>query len=96
MSEHTRKFYDFVVQKIKDKTNLNILEFGVRKGVSTGIFLELLERNNGNLFSVDINNYSDLFKSKNWKFIQTRDDNFKYLEELLPKEFDAIYLKYFI
>ena len=36
---------------------------------STKFFLELCDKNNGKLYSVDIKDYSQLFKNDNWKFI---------------------------
>ena len=44
------------------------------------------------LYSVDTNDYSHHFKSNNWLFIQSRDDNFTYLKNILPNKFDIIYL----
>ena len=41
-----------------------ILEFGVRHGQSTELFLEICEKTNGFLYSVDIDNYENKFSSK--------------------------------
>ena len=50
-------------------------------------------KKNGRLYSVDIDDYSNLFKeSKKWKFIQSRDDDFKKIYKLIPHEIDLIYL----
>ena len=90
---HKRKFLDFVITSIKNIKFVQILEFGVsEKGMSTGIFLELCDKNNGKLTSVDINNNSKKFENKNWKFINSRDDNFLNLDKEIPKELDVIYL----
>ena len=40
-----------------NKDNPFILEFGVRQGRSTKMFLEICERNNGSLISIDIDDY---------------------------------------
>ena len=40
------------------RNNINILELGVRKGISTKKFLEVCEKNEGNLISVDIEDCS--------------------------------------
>tara|TARA_B100000902_G_C27294325_1_gene909031 strand:+ start:1551 stop:2174 length:624 start_codon:yes stop_codon:yes gene_type:complete len=72
-----------------------ILEFGVRHGQSTKMFLDVCERKNGHLYSVDVDDYSNKFKSDKWKFIHCRDDNFNLVEQHIPKELDAIYLDSF-
>ncbi len=46
----------------------------------------------GCLYSVDIKDYSYHFKSKNWKFIKSRDDNYDFINKKIPKKFDIIYL----
>ena len=79
MSETSNKFgqkiSNFIFEHEKHKKNLNILEFGVREGISTNMFLDLCEINLGKLISVDIDDYSHLFKNNNWTFLKTRDDN---------------------
>ena len=72
-----------------------ILEFGVRHGQSTELFLEICEKTNGFLYSVDIDNYENKFSSKKWKFIHGRDDNYKLVEKFIPKKLDAIFLDSF-
>ena len=57
-----------------------ILELGVQKGRSTKKFLEICEKNNGKLFSVDIDDCSNVTKDENWQFYKTRDDNFEYIK----------------
>lgn len=90
---HKRKFLDFVITPIKNIQFTQILEFGVsEKGMSTGIFLELCDKNKGKLTSVDINNNSKKFENKNWKFINSRDDDFLNLDKEITKELDVIYL----
>ena len=70
----------------------NILEFGVQIGSSTTKFIEICKKKNGKLFSVDIDDCSKLFNNKLWKFIKSRDDNFKYIFKRIPKKVDLIYL----
>ncbi len=91
-SPYHRKIIDVVKYYLKDFKNPKILEFGVRKGISTKIFLDLCNKNNGKLISVDVDNYKSLFKSKNWTFIQSRDDDYKYIKKFLPKKLDIIHL----
>ena len=72
-----------------------ILEFGVRHGLSTKLFLETCEKNDGFLYSVDIDDSSKKFQSKNWKFIHGRDDNFQLVESFIPNKIDLIYIDSF-
>ena len=84
-------FYDDLI-KVKNPT---ILEFGVRQGVSTKMFIEICEKNMGKLYSLDIDDYSNKFSSTTWKFIHSRDDNFDYVSKNIPSKFDLIYLDSF-
>ena len=72
-----------------------ILEFGVRHGLSTKLFLDICEKNDGFLYSVDIDDNSKKFQSKNWKFIHGRDDNFQLVEKFIPNKIDLIYIDSF-
>ena len=92
MSDYDYKIKVFLESQIQGMSEPSILEFGVREGRSTKIFLDLCKKKNGKLFSVDIDDYSSLFNDKNWTFLKTRDDNFEFLEKKLPKKFDIIYL----
>ena len=86
------KLNNFILPNIKKIKNLNILEFGVDKGISTAFFLNLINNNKGKLTSVDIKNYKDLYSHKNWTFIHSKDDNFKNIEKFTKKKFDIIFL----
>ena len=77
------------ISKIK---NPKFLEFGVKEGRSTKLFLELCEANDGRLISIDKDDYSNLFSNQKWKFIKSRDDNFDYLDKILTDNYDVIYL----
>ena len=92
MSDYDYKIEVFLENQIQKISNPNILEFGVREGRSTKIFLDLCKKKNGKLFSVDVDDYSNLFNDENWTFLKTRDDNFEFLKDRLPKKFDVIYL----
>jgi len=72
--------------------NLNILEFGVHVGISTKLFLQIIKKNKGKLISVDTVDYKSLFDDKNWLFLNSRDDNFNYINKFIKKKFDLIYL----
>lgn len=66
-NRHKRKFKDFVIAASMNLDSPKILEFGVsERGMSTELFIELCEKKNGKLISVDINNNTIKFKSKNW------------------------------
>ena len=89
--------YEYKLQKFLSTELINIekpkiLEFGVREGRSTKIFLDYCDKYDGNLYSIDIDDYSHLFSDKKWTFIKSRDDNFEYLKNVLPEKFDFIYL----
>ena len=89
--------YEYKLQKFLSTELINIekpkiVEFGVREGRSTKIFLDYCDKYDGNLYSIDIDDYSHLFSDKKWTFIKSRDDNFEYLKNVLPEKFDFIYL----
>ena len=88
-----------IEESSKDYLNLLnkpvILEFGVRHGVSTEFFLNICEKNNGFLYSVDIDDSSKKFNSNCWQFIHGRDDNFELVERFIPKKIDLIYIDSF-
>ena len=73
---YLKKINNFIFEYERNKKNLNILEFGVREGRSTKIFLDMCKNNGGKLLSVDIDDYSNLFQDKNWTFLKARDDDF--------------------
>ena len=53
-----KKFFDFFYHDLLKYNKPNILEFGVRHGVSTSLFLDVCNQKNGFLYSIDINDYS--------------------------------------
>ena len=91
--DYLRKLNSFMMKHLESKKNVNILEFGVRKGISTKIFLDICKNSGSKLYSVDVDDYSNLFNDPNWTFIHTRDDNFNEIEKIIPKKFEIIYLK---
>ncbi len=92
MISYEYKLKNFFENELKDISNPKILEFGVKEGRSTKLLLDYCNKNNGELFSVDIKDYSNLFNDKNWHFIKSRDDNFDFLKNKIPNELDIIYL----
>ena len=61
MISYEYKLKKFFENDLKDISNPRILEFGVKEGRSTKILLDYCKKNNGELFSVDIEDYSNLF-----------------------------------
>lgn len=95
MNEYEKKIEYFMLSHISHIKNPKILEFGVRTGTSTKKFIEICEKNDGYLYSVDIDDCSEISSSKKWKFFQCRDDNFQFLDNKLPRDFNLIYLDSF-
>ena len=87
---YLKKIKNFIFEHEKNNKNLNILEFGVREGRSTKIFLDICRENGGKLLSVDIDDYSNLFKDENWTFLKSRDDDYKKVSNLFTEKFDII------
>jgi hypothetical protein len=92
MSDYLKKIENFMINETYKHKKPTILEFGVRNGRSTELFLKVCKKNNGRLFSVDINDHSKLFKNSKWTFIKSRDDNFDYLDKKIPSKIDVIFL----
>ena len=83
---------DIIKNKISKIPKPNILELGVQKGNSTKMFLDLCEKNNGFLTSIDIEDCSNISNSQKWKFIQSSDDNFNYINQFIKKNLDIIFI----
>jgi len=56
---------EYIVNLIKKIENINILELGVREGISTKRFIEVCNRNNGKLTSIDIDDCSQVLNNSN-------------------------------
>ena len=93
--EYENKIDTFFINDLKKIQNPKVIEFGVRYGVSTKKIIKICEKNDGFLHSVDMEDYSNVSNSKNWKFHKTRDDNFEYLDQILNFKVDLIYLDSF-
>ena len=92
MLNNDYKIENELIPRINHIKNIKILELGVQKGKSTIKFLQLCKNNNGKLFSVDIDDCSNVSNDSNWKFIKSRDDNFKYVKSEAPYEFDVLFI----
>jgi len=79
----------FIKENLK---KIKILEFGVDKGISTSLFLKYCEKTNSKLFSIDIIDYSKLFKNTKWQFFRTRDDNKVGINKFVNSSVDIIFL----
>ena len=84
----------FIYKNIKKIKDIKILELGVRKGISTSLFLKLCEENNGKLVSVDIQDCNGLYQNNRWNFLHTRDDDFEKVDKEILKMggLDMIYI----
>jgi len=83
---------DYIIEKIKNIKNINILELGVQRGSSTKKFLDVCESNNGFLTSIDIDDCSNVSNSDRWKFIHSSDDNFEKIDKIISKSFDFVFI----
>ena len=84
---------EIIRSKISDIKSPNILELGVQKGNSTLMFLDICNKNDGYLTSIDIKDCSSVSKDKRWKFIFSSDDNFEYIDQHLTSEkFDILFI----
>ena len=93
MDDYIIKIEENLFKNIKNINKPNILELGVQKGRSTLKFIEICKKQEGKLFSVDIDDCSNVSNDPVWKFIKTRDDNFEKIKKIIDNEkFDIIFL----
>ena len=92
MNDFNYKLDVGLFSKISEINNPIILELGVEKGRSTKKFLEICRKNQGKLYSIDMNDCSSVSSDQNWKFYQTRDDNFSFIKSKIPKEIDVMFI----
>ena len=92
MESYNYKIKNFLENQVPEVENPQIIEFGVREGRSTKMFLDICTKRNGDLYSIDVEDYAHLYQNSKWKFIKTRDDDFEFLENKIPKLLDVIYL----
>mgnify|MGYP007072207111 CR=1 FL=1 len=90
MKNYITKINECILPYIKNIQEPRILEFGVKEGRSTKMFLDVCKQNNGKLISVDIDDYEKLFEDKNWTFLNTRDDDFDKIDHLV-RYFDEFF-----
>ena len=92
MDDFDYKLENFLFPYINEIQNPTILELGVQNGRSTKKFLQLCNKQNGKLFSVDLDDCSNVSNDKNWTFFQTRDDNFNFVKSKIPKKIDVLFI----
>ena len=92
MKLYEKEKLEFLKNKISSIPNPNILELGVQNGNSTKMFLEVCEKNDGFLTSIDIDDCSNVSKSSKWNFIQSSDDNFDFVKDNLKNDLDIIFI----
>ena len=92
MSDYNSKIKSELISRIDHINNISVLELGVQNGVSTNYFLEVCDKNNGKLYSVDIDDCSKVSNNPRWKFIHSRDDNFNKIFNLIPSQVDVVYI----
>jgi predicted O-methyltransferase YrrM len=84
------KIKNFINGELKKIEKPRILEFGVENGNSTKYFLNNIK--GGKLISVDTTDCSNLFKNKQWIFLNCRDDNFKMVNSYLRYKLNIIFI----
>ena len=92
MDYYNYKLDNYLFPLIKEINNPIILELGVQRGTSTKKFLDICNKNNGKLFSVDIDDCSKVSDDKNWNFFHSRDDNFEFIKSKIPHKIDVLFI----
>ena len=92
MNDYEYKLDNYLFPLVKKIDNPTILELGVQKGRSTKKFLEICNENKGKLYSVDVDDCSNITKDQNWKFIKSRDDNFDLIKSNIPNKIDILFI----
>ena len=91
MEEFENKL-NLIKKKIENIDKPLILELGVKEGRSTKMFLEVCDKNNGSLISVDFLDCSKVSNNPRWRFIHSSDDNFDYINNILEKKIDILFI----
>lgn len=92
----------YLLKKLKNFNNPVILELGVHKGSSTAKFLDYVNNNGGELYSVDIVDCSGIINTErfknistdNWNFLKSNDLNLDLILSKFPKLKNGIDLIY--
>ena len=92
MDDYINKIDKNLFDLIQNIENPIILELGVQNGLSTKRFLDICNKNNGHLYSVDIKDCSHVSNDKKWTFIKSRDDDFDFIKSKIPEKIDILYI----
>lgn len=92
MEDFNYKLEKFLIPQICNIKCPIILELGVQNGRSTMSFLEICNKNDGKLYSVDVDDCSHVSSDSRWSFFQTRDDNFEFIKSNIPKKIDVLFI----
>ncbi len=92
MNEYEEKIEKNLFNLIDNLDKPKILELGVQNGVSTIKFLDICDKKDGYLYSVDIDDCSGVSQNHRWKFIKSRDDNFEYIKSIIPEKLDVLFI----
>lgn len=92
MKSYKEKIQLEIIDLIKGYPNPIILELGVNEGISTKLFLDLCKENNGKLYSVDMNDCSNVTRDTNWTFIKSLDYNINYIKSKIPNKIDILFI----
>ena len=92
MDEYSLKLDKYLMPIVSNIGCPIILELGVENGRSTKKFLEICKKKNGKVFSVDINDCSNVTADENWQFYKTRDDNFEFIKSKIPSKIDVLFI----
>tara|TARA_B100000424_G_C22738778_1_gene400008 strand:+ start:15 stop:563 length:549 start_codon:yes stop_codon:yes gene_type:complete len=92
MNDFDYKLDHSLVPLVKKINKPIILELGVQSGRSTKKFLKICKQNKGKLFSVDIDDCSNVSNDLNWKFLKTKDDNFDLIKSEIGEKIDILFI----
>ncbi len=92
MNNFEYKLDHFLIPLVEKINKPIILELGVQKGRSTKKFLEICKQNKGKLFSVDIDDCSNVSNDRNWNFLKTKDDNFDFIQSEIGEKIDVLFI----
>ena len=90
--ENFQNKLNLIRERIENIDKPLILELGVKEGRSTKMFLEICDKNDGNLISIDILDYSKVSSNPKWKFIHSSDDNFDYTKKFIERKVDILFI----
>lgn len=76
------------LRRLREYAHGNVLEIGVRGGLSTAALIQGVRENGGHVWSLDVVDCSKLYENPDWTFIQGHSvqDAERILEEELPPE----------